>query len=148
MTFAPFLAFLLTKHEFSKALWLSAFAGLTIDLYTTALPLGAHTLLYTLTVSLLYFYRHLFFFDKKGALALLTALVSMTATLLEIFLFSFFNEEVRIGPLGLVTNVVVMPLVDALYALLFFWLPMEAYNFGKRIWPKIYLLLMDRKSKA
>ena len=144
MTLAPFLAILLTRHNFAWALWLAAGAGLLIDLLSTGLPFGCHALSYTLTIAILFFYRHYFFFDKRGALALLTGLVSLLATLIEMFLFSFFDQGLTITPFGLASDILVMPLADALYALVFFWLPMESYQLGKKMWPKLQMWIENR----
>jgi len=144
MTMAPFLAILLTKYDLTRSLWYGAIAGLFMDMISSNLPFGSHALSYCLSVAALYFYRHYFFFDRRGALALLSGLLSIVNTLIEMFLFSFFDQGLTITASGIAGDFIVMPLCDALYALIFFWLPIEAYGLLRKMWPTIALRIQTK----
>lgn len=126
--YAPFLAYLfLREKQRGVILWIAALIGTGLDLLSSH-PFGLFAVSMTCVAWLLFPLRIYFSEESPLHIALYTALIGATSTLL----FALFLFDTRFPFTGqwLLTDVLGMSLVDALYGLLWLFLPMQ---FGKGI---------------
>lgn len=138
LAFAPWIALLLLRCSLNKALWLSALAGACIDLISDD-PMGLHALNYVLTASLLVRFGKHFLFDQPLHLSLFTGLVSATSTLLQVALLFLFDRRVPFGGRWILADLVGMPVIDALYAFVWFAAPLALFSRLRRYWVHYWL---------
>jgi rod shape-determining protein MreD len=143
LAFSPFLAILYNQTRFVKSLWIGSLCGLAVDLLCSEFRLGIHALNYCLTTLLLYKQKKHFFEDKALALSLFTVIISVVSTLLQFFLISVFDHALPLSGKLLVTDLMIMPLADAIYAFLWFTCPMMLYLHIKKVgWRTFYTKLL------
>lgn len=133
LAFSPFLALLYNRSRFMAALWIASFCGLTIDLLSSEFRFGIHALNYCLTTFLLYQQKKHFFEDKPLALSLFTILISIVSTVLQLLLISIFDHPLPLSGKLLVTDLLLMPIADAIYAFVWFSCPMMLFAYIKKI---------------
>ncbi len=122
MTFAPFFALSYYRLSFPKALWLSFGCGLLLDLLSSELRFGLYALASTAITAVLYMQKRHFFEDKPLAFAAFSALISLVLTA-----FLLFLTDIKLDFTSLLTNLLLMPAIDGLYAFLWFTCPMKLY---------------------
>lgn len=127
--FAPYLIVLLYKRPLINCLWGALGCGLLIDALSAYQHLGLHALNYTLTLALLYRQRRHFFADSPSTLPIMTYLFSAVSTAIQIPLLYVFEQKLRINSHWIRTDLLLMPLFDAVYAFCVFILPF--WVFGK-----------------
>lgn len=110
-TFLPFLIIALYKKPLLSALWMALGIGLLFDLFSGAETFGRWAIAYTACLYLLSPLKRFFFEDSLTTLPLLSALYSL---LLTLWMLSFS-----------LSDLLLYPLFDALFALLIFTLPMR-----------------------
>lgn len=125
--FSPFLALLYNKTSLVRALWIATLCGLIIDLFCSEFHLGVYALNFCLTTLILYKQKKHFFEDKPLALSLFTALISIVSTVILLLLIFVFDHGLPFSKRLIVTDLVIMPIADALYAFLWFFCPMRLY---------------------
>lgn len=129
LAFSPFLAFVCHHKPYFSSLCIAAGCGLLVDLFSSESRLGIYALSLCATTALLYPQKHHFFQDKPMALALFTALISATTTLVLMGVIAMFSRQVAISWLWLLVDLIIMPLADALYAyFIFYFLATVAKN--------------------
>lgn len=138
LAYAPWIALLVMQCSLNRTLWLSAAAGAVIDLISDD-PMGLHALNYVLTGALLYRFRKHFLFDQPLHLSLFTALVSGTSTLLQLALLFLFDRRVPFGGRWIIADLVGMPMIDALYAFVWFAAPLALFGRMRRYWVHYWL---------
>lgn len=126
--FAPLLA--LISHRFSHfaALWIAAGCGCLLDLLSSEYRLGLNALTYSLAMLCIYPQKHHFFEDKPVALALFAALISLLCTFLQRIFIPLFGVSLSWSWASLGTDCLLMPAIDALYAYLLIYYPMQVYH--------------------
>lgn len=129
IAFAPFLAIVFTRKTFVASLWLACLSGLVIDLLSSQLRFGLHSLNYCLTAILIFHQKRNFFEDKPTALSLYTALVSCASSVIQLFLIYAFDTGLNFSWMLMITDLILMPLTDGVYAFLWFVLPIKGYKF-------------------
>ena len=133
LAFAPWIALLILRSSLKKATFASAVAGILIDLLSDD-PMGLHALNYSLTAALLYPYRKHMLFDVPLHLSLSTALVSFVSTFLQWILLFLFDRRVPFSGKWILIDLGVMPFLDALYAYVWFALPLSLFVVLHRFW--------------
>lgn len=128
-TFAPFLTILYTECSYATSLWASLFVGLFFDLMASKIPLGFYSLSYCLTTTCVYRYRRFFLLDKWWIFPLYTAIFSAVSSLIQILLLAIFNAKVPIHMMMILSDLCIMPMIDACFALLFFILPYTLFKY-------------------
>lgn len=131
--FAPFLAIVYTKRSFLFSLWIAALCGLIVDLLSSEMRLGAYALSYSIVTLVLYQQKRHFFDEKPLALSLFTALISASATVVQLVLLYLFGSKVSVGFVWMVTDLLGMSLLDALYAFVWFTCPIKLYQHIQRV---------------
>lgn len=130
--FAPFLAIVFHRISFLKALFLSAFCGLILDLYSSQFPFGSLALCHVVATLFLYTKKKHFFEDKPIPLSLYTAAISSALSFSLIFLVCLPKKLISFSPALLLSDCIFMPVLDACYAFLWFACPLLLWNFIKK----------------
>jgi len=146
LPFAPFLVIVCTSQGLLRSLWIAALCGLIMDLMGSDLPFGIHALNYTLTTLLIYRYRRSFV-EKPIGLSSFTFFFSLFSTGIQLGSLFLFGKFIPLTLKGLVSDLLIMPLVDALYAFLWFSTPIFLYNFIKRQWFRFLFFRKETKRK-
>lgn len=140
IVFAPWIALCVLKESGIKPLYLSFCAGVFMDLLSDD-PMGLHALNYTITALFLFRYRFFFSLESPFHFALFTALAGFSSTLLQLFLLFLFDRRVPFTGEWALADLFIMPFADAVYALLWFFYPLKAFQKMSRIggvyWRKI-----------
>lgn len=130
MFFSPFLVILFYQKDTLTSLWAALCCGFFIDLLSADARFGLHAVSYCLAATLLHGQRKHFFADSLSTLPIMTFAFSVTATGVQLILIYLFEREALISWQWVVTDLLYMPALDALYAFTGFILP--AVCFGKR----------------
>ncbi|MBY0528712.1 MAG: hypothetical protein K2P51_00810 [Rhabdochlamydiaceae bacterium] len=139
IAFAPFLALLYSRAPFLFSLWISAIAGLCIDLFGSQSRFGLYALNYCLTTFILYKHKRHFFEDKPIALSCFTAIISSLSTLLQLCLSSIFDQAIPFSWKFVSFDLLMMPCIDALFAYVCFFNCMKLYIKVKSIhWQQVF----------
>lgn len=128
--FAPFLVLLYYRRPLSNCLWSSLGCGLLIDLVSTHDRLGIHALAYCLATALLYRQKQHFFQDSLSTLPLMTLFFSFFSSLFSVVLINSVSQGFPLTGQWLAIDMLLMPVVDAIYAAVGFTLP--AYFLRRR----------------
>lgn len=139
MAFAPFLAITYQRNKLLGALWLALICGLIMDLITSQFRMGMFSLNYLLTTLLLFSQRRHFFEDKSLAISLYSALISFVSSLIHFFLLFCMGNNPAFSLKFFMADLLVMPLFDAVYALVWFIGPIKFCRYLQRTgWRKIF----------
>lgn len=133
MTFAPFIALSIVHLRIDKVLWVAFICGIIIDLLSSTY-FGFYSLCYTLTAGFLYRQRRNFIDDKPLNLALFTALISLSSTIVSILLSFIFDRRAAFTGKWAFLDCFSMPILDATYALVCFYCPAILAKALKRQW--------------
>lgn len=144
LAFAPFIGLATLRCNLIRALWCSAAAGCVVDLFSDD-PMGLHALNYVVMASLLFRIRKHFSYDQPLHLSLFTGLISIGSTLLQLLLLFLFDRRVPFGGKWVFADLVGMPVIDALYAFVWFTAPMSLFDKLRRMW---VLFWLKRKSHS
>lgn len=138
LAFAPFIALVLMRCDLSRALWLSALAGALVDLLSDD-PIGLHALNYAIVAFVLFRVKNHFSYDQPFHLSLYTGFVSSLSTGLQLILLFLFDRRVPFDGRWFFADLVGMPVIDALYAFVWFAAPLVLFDKLKRIWVLFWL---------
>jgi rod shape-determining protein MreD len=116
--FAPFLCLMCYKRPLNFCLWYSIICGLIIDLLGAGTYLGLYAATYSATTLLVYGHKQYLFEDQVITLPIMTFFFAIYSTALQAF-FVHLNVSWKWA----LTDLVLYPFADALYALLWFALP-------------------------
>lgn len=128
--FPPFLIIACYKKPLSVCLWLALCCGLILDLLSSQTRLGLYPLSFCIVLVLLYNQKRNFFADSPTTLPIMTFLFSSLTAWVAIFLMYVIEIKSLFSWHWALTDTVLMPAWDALYAFCMFILP--ALLFGKR----------------
>jgi len=144
LAFTPFLAFVFLRYPFIPSLWCAALCGLLLDCMGAELRFGWQTLIYSLMATIAYSQKKHFFDDKPLALSLYTAVISCLISALQLLFISFSRKHFPFEMKLLFTDLVLMPLLDGIYAFFWFTLPLKGYLAIRRFnWKLWWLKLRD-----
>ncbi len=123
---APFIAFSYYRFARLPCIWISLLCGLSLDLLSSTDPFGLHMLSYAITTFFLYNRKQLLFKDTIHTLPVLTALFSLTSTIITLVALNILGDNIPISPTWtwILSDLIIMPTLDAIYALLWFTLPL------------------------
>lgn len=128
--FVPCIVVLLYQKPLFSCLWMSFGFGLLLDLLSADNFLGLHVTSYCATTALMYPQKKHFFADTLSTLPILTVITSLSITLFQSVIVYIFQKSVTLGAAWAFTNLVIMPLLDGVYAFTVFLVP--SLIFGKR----------------
>ena len=132
-SFSPFLAIGFNSSTLLKSLWLATGCGLILDLLSNLTPFGFHALIYVIATFFLYQLR-LFFVEKALGLSMLTTIFSFLSTLIESSFLNLFGIFLPLTWQGILSDFLVMPILDGFYAFLWFSCPLMLYHFVHQQW--------------
>lgn len=121
--FIPCIVLLFYQKSFVACLWGSLTSGLFLGLLSAPTMLGLYAINYTLTTALLYGQRKHFFADSVSTLPLMTFFYSAVSAAIEAVLFNLFDTGPKISAPWMLTDLLILPAVDALFAFSAFILP-------------------------
>ncbi len=122
---APLIVFLYYRLPYDLSLWASCGAGLLMDILATDGHFGIYALSYTITTALLYHRKKHFFEESLVSLPALTASFSALSTL--------FLGAGKWSLLWILTDVLILPLIDGAWAFVAFTIPLWLIFRGPRI---------------
>lgn len=139
IAFAPFLALVYLRKDFPRSLWLAFWCGLIMDCLTSQFFLGLQALNYLLATLLLYRQKRHFFEDKSLSLPLFTAIVSLVSTILHWMFLYALDKKIPMTWKFAAIDLLIMPLLDAVYAFVWFTCPMQFYHYVRKVgWKKLF----------
>ncbi|HEV7738276.1 MAG TPA: hypothetical protein VGO47_13005 [Chlamydiales bacterium] len=138
LPFIPFVALSLLLRPLSKTLFFSAGSGLLIDLIS-ADPFGIHALNHAVTAAFCFRARSFFSAESPLQLSLYTSICSLFSTTLQIALLFLFDRRVCFQGKWWLTEWTVLPLLDGLYAFLWFAGPLAVFRIIHRYWALYWL---------
>lgn len=127
--FVPLIVICMYQKTLITCVYYSLVCGLFIDLVSDGDRIGFYAMNYSLSTFILYPQKKNFFADNLTTLPLMTFFYSVISTSLEV---AYFLSVSRIPPLTIkwvISDIIVMPSIDAVYAFIIFILP--AVLFGK-----------------
>ncbi len=132
---APFAVLCFYSNSLLRSLWIAAGLGMLVDIFAGDGPLGLCAASYALATLLLYRRRHTFY---EQQLPLLTILFSCLSTGFAALILAFTRGPFRISLSWIVTDLLLLPCFDGLYALVWFTLPLWVL-FGRPGRPRPYV---------
>lgn len=136
--YAPWIAFVCLRSSWMRALWLSLMAGLFVDLLSDH-PFGIHAIAYAMTAFALFRFKNYFSVGQPLHLGIFSALVSCTATLATAFLLFLFDRRVPFAGIWMFGDLIAMPIVDGVYAVVWFSGPLALVAKIVRQWNLFWL---------
>ena len=134
--FIPFLIIQYYTKSFIKCLWVSLFCGLLLDLLSYNSQFGLCAFSYVLTTWVLYRQKQYFFSHKLSTLPIMTFLFSALLTMWSwVFFFFFYRSQFFTFSL-FITDGIIYPLFDSLYAFVLLQSP-KAYR-RVRVYVRIF----------
>jgi rod shape-determining protein MreD len=118
--FAPFIILVCYRMDFAKSLLIAFAIGSLKDLYCIETRMGLYAFIYCLTTYFLWNRRQTFFEDQPITLPLMTLFFSIIAFIIEWLLHPLLGRNVPFTLPLLITDLLFFPLLDAIYAWLFF----------------------------
>lgn len=131
LAFTPFFAILYHRVNFSKALWISFFCGLLLDMLSSQFRFGLFALSHVFVSFLLYKQKKHFFEEKAIALSLYSILISFCLSSF-LLLFSCLSHEITCSWPLLFSDLILMPFLDGLYAFFWFTCPLSLIVYFKK----------------
>jgi cell shape-determining protein MreD len=138
LAFAPFLALVIMRSELIRALYLSGLAGGLVDLVSDD-PMGLHALNYAIVTIVLFRARKHISYDQPFHLSLFTAIISLLSTALQLVLLFLFDRRVPFGGKWIFADLIGMPVIDALYAFVWFGAPLALFEKIRLMWVHYWL---------
>lgn len=138
LPYAPWIALVLMKCPLPKALWLSAISGVFLDLLSDH-PIGLQAVNYAVTAAVLARFAKQFSIESPFHLALYSAAISFVSTWLHLFLLFLFDRRVPFAGKWAFGDFLGMPILDGVYALLWFALPLFLATHLRRYWMVFWL---------
>lgn len=129
--FTPFLAITFHRTSLYRSLWTSLFCGLILDCFSSQFPFGWYACIHALGAFFLFRQKRHFFEDKPFALSFYSALLSSFFSL-SLLLGAFWHQEIPMTFSLLLSDLVLMPFLDALYAFLWFTCPLSLIAYLKK----------------
>lgn len=121
--FAPFLIMTIYQKPLKNCLWAALGAGVVIDLLASYHQFGLTALNYCLCTLILYPQKRHFFADRITTLPLMTYLFASLSLGIHFIFQQILEKPVPLAWQWVVTDMGLMPLFDALYALIIYTVP-------------------------
>jgi len=141
--FAPLIIFLFYNISFISILWLAALVGFLQDLFSSNF-LGLNAISY-LVVSIFLYREKKYFNDKPINLSIFTYVFSMIFSILSPILLFVFDKKISLSITWIITDIVLYPMLDGIYAFVFFAMPIVFFEYLRKIGYKSLWLGMKQK---
>lgn len=119
--YAPLLIIVYYKKSFISSLWIALICGIIMDLLTTPSAIGTYAFNYCLTTAILYSQKRNFFEDSYSTLPVMTFLFVIISTVTLILSMEIFGKSIPLSFSWALSDLFLMPLVDAFYAFVCFF---------------------------
>lgn len=143
LAFSPFIALVVMRCNLVQSIVLSIIAGSCMDLFSND-PMGIHAIEYALIATLAFRFKRHFLHDQPLHLSLFTALISSLSTLLCFLLLFLFDRRVPFSGRWFFATLIGMPVLDALYAFVWFSAPITGFQTLRKIWVVFWLKRKNR----
>lgn len=143
--FAPFFTTCYSRCSLFFCLWTSFFIGFFLDMCSTSTPLGFYPICSIITTIILYRWRVYFLEDKILTFSIYTGLYSLIYTLIFTLLHCFFDIKFKLSFLPFIFDITCLPILDTIYHLIFFSLPIWMYIFLTAREQKVLFLRMRKR---
>lgn len=131
----PVLALFYLSAPFSQGIWASALLGAVAD-FLISQPHGAMPISFVASFFFLYRLRPLFSADSLLHFVLATALFSSLQSLSFLVLLFFLEAPVPATIASAITDWIILPFADALFAFFWYAAPLRIYHLGRSLWKK------------
>ena len=138
LSFAPFISIFTLKKSTEKTLLMSCLTGFIMDLFSMD-PFGIHALNFTLSSLISSYWKRRFSAENVKQFCLFTAIYSFISTNLLIMLFFIFDRRIQILGKWWLTDWMFLPIFDAMYAFIWFAIPLSLFRMGHKIWTVYWL---------
>ncbi len=125
MTIAPLLVTACYRKPLIDTLYIAAAHGTLLDLLSAELPLGTQATAMVLSVLLLYQCKQFLFADSLSTVPIMTAILSLTSTSTLLLFRYAIGTPIPLTGAFVVTDLLLLPFLDALLALVGFTLPLH-----------------------
>lgn len=133
LSYIPFITLIVLTKTSPKTLYLAAISGSIVDLLSND-PMGVHTLSYCLLAHLMTRLKRYFSYDKIPHFALATWISSFLCTILQMLLLFIFDRKIPFSGQWTLIDLFFMPFLDAIYAIIWFSIPIMLYKKFKMSW--------------
>lgn len=117
--FAPYIASMIQKKELPYCLWVAFSCGLFLDVISSESRFGLVALDFTLATLLSYQLKGFIFRDHFSTFPLLTFGFASASACLQAFIEALFDHVNIFSWPWFLSDILIMPFLDALFALLF-----------------------------
>ncbi|MEZ5314645.1 MAG: rod shape-determining protein MreD [Chlamydiales bacterium] len=114
--FAPYLVIAFYRYTRFALLWRAIGCGTIIDIFSATPYFGLNALNYFIISWILYGQKQNFFEDKQSTIPLMTLFFSILSTITSYILFLFFTKTTTLTFKWFLTDIIIMPFIDATYA--------------------------------
>lgn len=128
LAYAPYLMWVLMHKSLKEVLWHSLLCGAIIDMLQSTCAFGTSSLCYVLVALVLYRYKWWFFNDKLGSLSLFSLLFSILFSFLQWISLNVQTHTLQLSWYALMSDFILMPICDSLYAFICFTAPLIIYE--------------------
>jgi hypothetical protein len=122
------LVLTISRFPLSYALWISAGIGLLIDISSASIPFGFFAINYSLSTLIIFRYRKFFSEEKIEIFPLYAILFSFTSTSIHFILYGLIDLQLKLRLFTILTDLLLMPIFDGVYAFLFVFGPLSLYH--------------------
>ena len=145
MALSPFFAIVFQRTSYVKSLWICFSCGLIIDTFSSQQHFGLYAVCYVLVAAITYSQKKHFFEDKPLALALFSGLISSISGAALLLLLVVFGKQFPITLEIILSEIFATPILDALYAFIWFTVPIRIYLY---ISSGDFKKIFEKKEKA
>lgn len=146
--FIPFLAVILIRKSETFSLFSALGIGLYLDFLSFDVPFGFVCFTYFFAALFLLPLRRLFLEEGSFSLAAISYLLSFFIKVLSVFLLKIMKPVTLFSFSSLAKELLLIPLFDALYALIWFTTPLAIYYILKRKARHLLIYWKFRANKA
>lgn len=127
IAFSPFFAIVFQRTSYIKSLWICFLCGLILDTFSSQQHFGMYAVCYVLVAGISYSQKKHFFEDKPLALSLFSGLIASISGAALLLLSSMFGRQFPITLEVILSEIFATPILDALYAFVWFTVPIRIY---------------------
>lgn len=121
--FAPFLVVVLYKRPLKEVLWFAFGCGLFMDLFSDEPRLGILALSYVAASFILFKQKQHFYQDHWTTVPALTLIFVEITTVFHLAMRGLFGAKLHLTWEWAITDLLIMPMLDAIYAFILFTWP-------------------------
>jgi hypothetical protein len=122
------LTLTISRFPLPYALWIGAGIGLLIDAASPSIPFGFFAINYTLSALVVFRYKKFFSEEKILIFPIYAILFSFISTFIHFILYGLIDLQLKLNFFTLLTDLILMPIFDGVYAFLFVFGPIALYR--------------------